>query len=927
MNSLKRFFHFLTLLSLAALITVSATPALAVFDLQQEIIDKPAGGTVTVPEGTYAVNLIIDKSITLVASGDVVLTRPSFEPPLIPPPPGDPLNSEEVTYPEDMPVITVAPGAGSVTIDGFIFDDPEVEVALENSSNVTTIGILAGTGVDLTLSNCSVNAQFHVPVIMTTWDQVFNEGLGDVSFFDIDLYGRDDATETSSLTISGCDFRNYGLAGVAILGESITAEISNNTFIGHYEDPEASASDANQALSILSDLGSASVSGNLFSEDLLNQAYPDGICGVIVVNGNDDQVRMLNNTISRNIIGVGAIKEISQLAGSFLEAQAAVEAGQGLSLEVSNDISGNMVGVAAVGGLEVLLEWDIDEYIPNDDDDYDDLIISPDIALNTDPMPLFIQNANFTNNLVGTVIAGKVKATVDSNVYNNDIAVGLAGLGDLSETYITDNEFNGIIGASMVFALQKLDITSVIEEGLPLIVNDEDSERMIIDQQGTLTISGNTIAGNGPIEGAHELIDGLLNPDAITQQTLALGQRTANNGPLAILPSPDDPEQPTIGLDDVSLAGIVLLDGARNISMNDNTVGGTLLGVTAIDTGIVEDIQNINITDNTVEGNICGMTLVGAGKVVVPLIEGLRPKDFMSADNKLQLGEVSGNSFNSNHIGMISALSVDGEIHGNYFDDNALLGMAHIGVGDWLFGYLIPPVTSGDICPDLDIYGNSITGNGTDQENGPAILDYYIMDGISAADFLCGGVLVIDASQGITLNENNIAGNGNFGVLATARAEYDPSDLESMTTKVVSIDEAYILDASNNWWGNENGPGSYQLSEELASGAEETLFLDPDNGDPADGDGDSLGSFLVGIGEEDLIYFPFTLTGPLGTSDIEVLFLEEENTVKFSDWAAAPFEINSSNARSSGSGFCGIASFTPSVLLLLAPLVLIIGKK
>ncbi len=853
---------------------------------------------ITLTTGTYYGNLDIDYSVSLLGQDGVIL-----------------VSSNDAYFEEDVPIIAVHSDGDSA---------PEVSISnIEFNNNpandYTSIAVIAGGNVDLTLTDCVISGDFIAGVVATNWDEIFKH-LGEINS---DFFATiDEEPLPTHLTMNECSMNSYWYAGVALLGQGITADIHNNQLVGNPEFSMISSELAGEALSsqainttlydfLTSLTNPASLTGSYDQRSLLG--FPGPFTGIVVANGVDDQVRIYDNTVSSNFFGVITAKNINLDLSQLEELDlipSAVEAGSGLSLEGVNNITDNVVGITAVGGLDALLLVSADLYADPLPEVYVD---SGQISLNDTPVKLHVSGQNINNNMIGALLAGKVDMTFSENVLSGDLIAGMVCLGDFSDSYITDNEFNGITGVSMLFALQKFDISSAISTimGAPLYAGNYE-DPFLIDQLGTLNVSGNTITGSGPIEGVHEF---LFSPEQVTGQAIALGQRTADNGPLAILPSTDGPD-----LDDISLAGIVLLDGARNISIDDNSVTGTLLGITGIDTGIIEDIQNIDITNNTVEGNICGMTLVGAGKIVVPIVEDLMREDFMSAENKLELGDVSGNSFSSNHIGMISALSVKGEIHDNLFDDNALLGMAHIGVGDWLLNEFIPPfIVSGDIYPELDIYLNSITGNGTNQEDRPAIFDEYIFEGITAADFLCGGVLVIDASQGITLSENNIEDNGNFGVLATARA------VQELTEQVLTLDDNYILDASNNWWGDDSGPASYALPENLPlAPEEETFFLDPVNGDPADGNGDSLGSFLVGV---DGTYYPFTITEPLIPAEVTVLFIEEENTIRFSDWAVEPFAVNSGTSRSSGGGSCGVATFTPSLLLLLAPLALMIGKK
>ena len=935
MKRTTRFIVFLSVLCMSALLVMPALAGskLVSNDLELEAaVASPDIDSITVLSGDYSVNLVISRDLTLTASGDVTLRRPYFSE-----------SSTVEPYDEDLPIITVinpTDAAMDVTIDGFAFGNTEFESEGLSASEWegTTIAILAGSGVNLTVTDCRTTEESYIyaPLVVTTWDDLFEKALGVVDTVKIPYLGAKEASSglPSSLTMSGCNFSNYGVAGVALIGNGVSAEISGSV-LGY--DMRYTAYDASETTGILSKLATAVVSNQLFSD--LTSSISMGYCGILVANGNDDEVRLTGNTIGGNYVGVAAIKEVSQLFNSelTLDESSATEAGEGLSIEGNNDIRGNMVGVAALGGLDILLEWNVSE---DASEDYGTLLISPDIVLaDTDPMPLFIQNTVFSDNTVGTVLAGKVKATVDSNDYIYNEYAGIVGIGDLSESYITDNTFGSTFGAPMVFAFQKADIDSALEmfrigESPYGSLLGEDS--LNIEQTGTLTVSGNTISSRLVLMDAQSCIDdhfgGSLTPESITSQALAIGTRMANGGPFSLFSSSSRESS-------FSYAGIVMLDGARNIKVEDNTIGDTMLGIVAVDTGLVEDIRNIDITDNTVEGNLCGLALLGAGKIVVPLAYSLllTPDAFMSADNMLELGDVTGNSFSGNYVGMVSALSVDGEIRGNYFDDNAILGMAHIGIGMEWVQYILDRYfseysdyvasVSGDIYPTLTIKKNNITGNGTDPGN---VLDWlvesqdYLPEDVTPADLLCGGVLVIDASKGIKLNENNITGNGSFGVMATARAIVSSEDLKPAADEGVSIDVTGILDASDNWWGAKSGPSSYVLSSDLSAEAKPIYFVDPVSGATANGTGDSVGSFMV---KYDGIYYPFTIEEELGigAAETEIEFLKEENLVHFGDWSEESFTVDSST--SSGSSGCGVGPFTPSMLLLIAPLAWILRRR
>lgn len=890
-------------------------------ELQTALASKDA--EITLEAETYYGNLDIDYSVSLIGKeGATLIASP------------DALEGE-YDIPEDVPVIAVHSDGESTPVVSISNIDFTTSGDIE-----TSIAVIAGENVDLTLTDCVISGDFTAGVVVTNLDDIFKL-LGDVYFGEFYVNSMPEGTPTTPahLTMTGCTLSNYYLTGVAILGQGVTADISDtNKILGN---PEFDLKEYLFEGPSKETMATQSVAGSLYGllTSLANPAtfsaagpsipyflrFPVPITGIVVANGVDDEVRIYDkNTISGNYFGVITAKNVfvdtSELVSKEMNASK-IEAGTGLSLEDNNTISNNVVGVTAVGGLEAVLMVSIpeEELVEDFNSSYSPPSIDfdlDDISLNdeTTPLSLYMSKQNIQNNLIGSLFAGKIYGTVDTNIYSGDIAASLVGLGDLSDTYITDNEFNGITGAAMVFALQEIDINAIIGE--------LDESSFDISQARTLTVSGNTITGNGSIEGIHDMIDDYfgLTPDAVVGEAIALGQRTADYGPLALLPSASIYE-------DVSLAGIVLLDGARNISIEENTIAGTLLGITAIDTGIVEDIQKIDIVDNTVKDNICGLTLVGAGKILVPLVEDyvFDKTDFMSADNKLVLGEVSGNSFSDNHIGMISALSVEGEIHNNYFDDNALLGMVHIGIGDWVLGltryalgYRSTEEIFGDIYPKLSIKRNNITGNGTNPENGPAFLNEVISDDIKYKDMLCGGILVIDSAKtdGLTINENNIAGNGSYGIITTTRKSYTEFPFAPEAEETT---ENEILDATSNWWGDPSGPGSYAPGSQTAPG-----YSDPVTKTIANGSGDPIGTFLVGI---DGVYVPYSISASESSDpEVEVLFFSpEENIINFSKYSSTEFAIEP--VSSSGGGFCGVASFTPSLLLLLAPLAFMLRRK
>ena len=838
-----------------------------------------SGDTITVKTGTYREHVEISgKSLTFEVDGDVNLTVP--EPELK-------LDAESFSasdwavWSEDLPemtspVISIDQGAAQsveVSFEGFNFVAPEPFTC--DPCYAVSAALFAGDGTSLSVTDCEFNGAFMVPVMVTTYEEVFNDMVFDE--FDFYLQGT---MPTANLEMSGCSFQNYLLAGTSLVGPEVSGTITNNSFSGMSMESPAS-NELDPAL-VVDGFRSSVLSGTLFSQGI-DRNYvgdiPMGAAGVLLLNsGQNEEVTLSGNTITGNLLGIGVLKDF-RIVKEFTPS---AEEGTDTTISGNESISGNLVGVAVIGGFAEQLVWSPDYGIS-----LDEYVESWDLSVSSTTTLEISGEEHIEGNVVGALLVGGVSADVNSCYFKDNLLAGMVALGDLEGSVISNNEFSGTVGVNLLYGLGS-SFWNMQERPF--------SPGKDIEPTVAVEITGNTFAGNGLVEGAHEFISYLLGGEEgdVLSLTSSMATRMGSYGPMAILPSGFSPSQSIEGTP--TLAGVILLDGVSYVNFHDNEVTGSILGITAMDVGfssIINDMEEesilyipglyrVMIQNNDIVGNLSGLNLLGARELVRDaLYDGskmsLDPSfdPFIEYNIGLEDFVVRGNNISQNHFGVVNALDVqDLSFTGNSVDNNLVLGMLNAGMGAWAFeeAFDNSDYYRGSI-PSAEIFGNSFSYNGTvdgdldDLPIGTETLGTYVKGGVAVFDvpgndFARGEFSGAVSSLGISLKSNSIQGNGNYGLLVVGRV----GELRPKSTELVSTD--LFFDATENFWGDVTGPSSY-FGE-----ASELIFTDPMTAESADNEGDAISGVVF---EEDGQYYPYDFMA-------DALYVRPLNCILFDEW-------------------------------------------
>src|SRR6056297_3534929 len=843
--------------------------------IQAAVDGAVSGDMITVRAGTYRENVKVSgKSLTFVTEGEVNLTVP--EPDFTP--------AGYAEWDDDLPdmtspVISVDRGsADNVQISFTGFNFVALDSKMREDGELVSAGIFAGAGTSLTVSDCGFNGAFMVPVLVTTYEDIFNDMV-------FDEFGTRSVSDSdpASLEITGCTMENYVLAGVSLVGPNVTGDIVDNSFAGTAM-MESASMDLDPAMAVDS-FRSALMSGTLFSQGLDAQSsryLPFGGAGVLLLNSSDgysEDVTLTGNTITGNLLGIGILKDFRVVDEFDLQMQEDPDPDTVIS---GNDsISENLVGIAVIGGFNEPLEWSEDYgiYLVEDLGDWHFSRSNRTYVDITD-------EEDIEGNMVGLMLLGGVEAHVDSCYFTDNLLAGLVALGDLDGSVIRDNVFSGTLGVNLLYGLGSSFWNMFAPKGA-------------IGMEYAVSITGNRFMGNGLIEGAHEFIRDFVEGEGEGEPLSVLssmGTRIASGGPLAFLPSGISAAQQPEGTP--TLAGIVLLDGASYVRIEDNLVTDSLLGVTAMDLGLDNILDEISdgdidlhlgsglsdvlIQNNEITGNLSGLNLIGARELVRDaLYDGskmsLDPSfdPFIEYNIGLEDFVVRGNNISQNHFGVVNALDVqDLSFTGNSVDNNLVLGMLNAGMGAWAFeeAFDNSDYYRGSI-PSAEIFGNSVSYNGTvdgdldDLPIGTETLGTYVKGGVAVFDvpgndFARGEFSGAVSSLGISLKSNSIQGNGNYGLLVVGRV----GELRPKSTELVSTD--LFFDATENFWGDVTGPSSY-FGE-----ASELIFTDPMTAESADNEGDAISGVVF---EEDGQYYPYDFMA-------DALYVRPLNCILFDEW-------------------------------------------
>jgi parallel beta-helix repeat protein len=237
--------------------------------------------------------------------------------------------------------------------------------------------------------------------------------------------------------------------------------------------------------------------------------------------------------------------------------------------------------------------------------------------------------------------------------------------------------------------------------------------------------------------------------------------------------------------------GIALWDSEYNI-VSGNTIIGS--GSDGFGNGIwLWSANNNSITDNVINHNTIGIYLDAATNNLVS--DNLISKNWAG----LYLGDADDNEITENTI----ADNDDGvflyQSNNNAIEKNDISGSLLTGI-------------SLESSNDNRLFENTIHNNGL-------INDGNAVRGFGPGMFPGGGIGLI-SSNGNLINRNDIFGNYGYGVFYENNLP-DGDD---------------YVDATNNWWGSDDGPSTHNNDFVAPDG----YVLDPVTGKPADGIGDAV---------------------------------------------------------------------------------------
>ena len=207
-----------------------------------------------------------------------------------------------------------------------------------------------------------------------------------------------------------------------------------------------------------------------------------------------------------------------------------------------------------------------------------------------------------------------------------------------------------------------------------------------------------------------------------------------------------------------------------NAIITGNTVTGPGMDATLAPNGIQIGFGATGkVTGNTVSGNgYPGTDWTGTG-ILVATSNGVEVDDNTVTGNETGIGTngmindtlIHDNMVDGNNIG----ISIQNKAVNTTIENNIIKNSSYDGIGICNFGtsYGAPPI-------DTTIQGNTITANNTEN------------------DETLGGIWIDEGVDGnkVSINFNNIVGNNGFGVI------------NDSTTNTI--------DATNNWWGANDGP-------------------------------------------------------------------------------------------------------------------------
>ncbi|RLM49534.1 right-handed parallel beta-helix repeat-containing protein [Halorubrum sp. Atlit-28R] len=554
--------------------------------IQDAIATANSGDTVTIQEGTYEESIEINKPLTLVGNGDVVLDG----------------NNIDTGY-NEINGITVT--ASDVTIEGI-----EVRRYPDNGISVLEGDLLTRS---VTLDNVVSRLNGHDGLyIEATTDQaeltvtssrfIDNGDLGihgsgefdSTNFTDIDVTENADSgifIETlqanvlnSSITNNGDRSGEHGLS----IQNAETVSVSNTTIFESYEDN-------------INIVGTAPLTRTVTVENVSSRnAGADGL----LVEGTSDQSTLSidNSQFSGNgDTGIDTLGQLDNFAIS--NSQINENNDYGLSPAATTvDIDSIRVsenGASSISSSDdagILLDNPETAVITNSTilSSYDDNIR----VIGSDPLTRSVEITNVSSRLAGSSGLSVAPTDEQSELQisdsefsgNNNAGVTTTGefdIANLSSTTVTSNDGDGVYLESQSVDIADLDVTSNGDDGF------SDDNGILIDNGQTTTIENTTVTGSSE---TNIYIDGEPITRSVVITNVVASQSQNGDGIAAVA----TPEQDTITLTNISAVGNNddgLDIGTAVLNLDQSTVNGNG------DVGIIATPDRANITRSSVQNN------------------------------------------------------------------------------------------------------------------------------------------------------------------------------------------------------------------------------------------------------------------------------------------------------------------------------------
>jgi len=419
---------------------------------------------------------------------------------------------------------------------------------------------------------------------------------------------------------------------------------------------------------------------------------------------------------------------------------------------------------------------------------------------------------------IGMTISNGAGATVTDNVFDNGIV--FTGYDDQAALADEPHEMenNVVNGDDLYYAANETAPDIDIDAAQVILVNVTDATVSDFDFEGVasevqvahsenITVTSNDVTDADPVAGTLQPSIGLWGTTNATVADNTIGGDGSFNQPD---PLPNDRSGVHVG-------------ASETVTVESNEIfgalGGDELGAgTTDDHGInVAESDAVTVDNNVVDGFTSGID-VGASTGVT-----VRGSTISDVGPGVDAGASEDVEINDNAIEDVEEGIRFNDVEGSVTTENTIQNADHAGI-------------EGRDSHGFEIDGNEITNNGwgielrdIDNDTRSTISSNLVSDSDSSSGLFLEAQGNIWDLENVSVTENVFEDNAGTGVVVDDPVGDDVAfSLNSMSGNNAGIqyDEDPVLNATDNWWGDESGPGGD--------------VEDPETGEIADGDGDEI---------------------------------------------------------------------------------------